>query len=237
MVIKGLQKTTLLDYPGKVSCIVFVGGCNFRCPFCHNSDLVLAPQKLPTIAEDDFFAFLKTRVGLLDGVVITGGEPTLYPDLSRFMKKVKGLGFLVKLDTNGSNPEMVRELIKDRLVDYIAMDLKGPLKKYQNYIGQSQNYGRKAEYIETTLKILTESGLEFELRTTVVPTLHTKEDLLKMARELQTIGFVTWYLQQFSPKKCLDPRFENIKPYPKSFFEDSLYEIKKYVQTTFLRGV
>lgn len=227
MLIKGLQKTTLLDYPGKVSCIVFVGGCNFRCPFCHNSDLVLASQKLPTIAEDDFFNFIKTRVGLLDGVVITGGEPTLYPDLSRFMKKVKGLGFLVKLDTNGSNPEMVRKLIKGRLVDYIAMDLKGPLSTYQNY----------AEHIETTIKILTKSGLEFELRTTVVPTLHTKEDLLEMARELQTIGLVTWYLQQFSPKKCLDPRFENIKPYPKSFFEDSLSEIKKYVQTTFLRGV
>jgi pyruvate formate lyase activating enzyme len=143
------------------------------------------------------------------------------------MKKVKDLGFLVKLDTNGSNPEMVRELIKGRLVDYIAMDLKGPLTKYQNH----------AEHVETTIKILTESGLEFELRTTVVPTLHTKEDLLEMARELQTIGFVRWYLQQFSPKKCLDPRFETIKPYPKSFFEDSLSEIKKYVPTTFLRGV
>lgn len=227
MLIKGLQKTTLLDYPGKVSCIVFVGGCNFRCPFCHNSDLVLEPQKLATIEEDDFFNFIKTRVGLLDGVVITGGEPTLYPDLFRFMKKVKGLGFLVKLDTNGSNPEMVKELIKDKLVDYIAMDLKGPLTKYQNY----------AEHIETSIKIISESRVEFELRTTVVPTLHTKKDLLEMARELHTIGNVTWYLQQFSPKQCLDPRFENIKPYPKSFFEDSLSEIKKYVPATFLRGV
>jgi len=237
MLIKGLQKTTLLDYPGKVSCIVFVGGCNFRCPFCHNSDLVLEPQKLPTIAEDDFFNFIKTRVGLLDGVVITGGEPTLNSDLSRFMKKVKGLGFLVKLDTNGSNPEMVKELIKDRLVDYIAMDLKGPLKKYYKYIGQSQNHGCHAEHIETSIKIISESRVEFELRTTVVPTLHTKKDLLEMAKQLNNIGNVKWYLQQFSPKKCLDPRFEKIKPYPKSFFEDSLSEIKKYLPTTFLRGV
>lgn len=237
MLIKGLQKTTLLDYPGKVSCIVFVGGCNFCCPFCHNSDLVLEPQKLPTIAEDDFFNFIKTRVGLLDGVVITGGEPTLYPDLSRFMKKVKGLGFSVKLDTNGSNPEMVKELIKDRLVDYIAMDLKGPLKKYYKYIGQSQNHGRNAEHIETSIKIISESRVEFELRTTVVPTLHTKKDLLEMAKQLNNIGNVKWYLQQFSPKQCLDPRFENMKPYPKSFFEDSLSEIKKYLSTTFLRGV
>ena len=183
MLIKGLQKTTLLDYPGKVSCIVFVGGCNFRCHFCHNSDLVLAPQKLPTIAEDDFFNFIKTRVGLLDGVVITGGEPTLYPDLSRFMKKVKGLGFLVKLDTNGSNPEMVRELIKGRLVNYIAMDLKGALEDYKKIVG----VGMETDKIKRSMELILESGLEYCFRTTIVDGLHDERALKRLAEEIKLI--------------------------------------------------
>ncbi len=239
--IKGLQKTTLLDYPGKVAAIVFLAGCNFRCPFCHNADLVLHPETLPTIKEEDFFLFLENKTKLLDGIVVTGGEPTLYQDLPDFLKKIKKLGFLIKLDTNGTNPKMVKDLLEQKLLDYVAVDYKGPLTKYDEYIGQnqkssaswrikSQNY---RSIIEKTIKILLKNGIDFELRTTVVPGLHSKEDLLQMAKDLSS---VKWFLQQFRPGQCLDKEFDKIKPYPQSFFEDLLPELKKLVPKVEVRG-
>lgn len=232
--IKGLQKTTLLDYPGKVACIVFLAGCNFRCPFCHNSDLVLRADKLPTISEEEFFNFLKSRKGKLEGVVITGGEPTLQTDLPDFIRKIKNLGFLVKLDTNGTNPEMVKKLINDSLIDYVALDFKGPLAKYNQYIGESTVYSLQST-IDKMINILIRSKIDFELRTTVVPTLHTKEDLIEMAKEIKSLQS-RWFLQPFSPKKCLDPEFEKIKPYPKNFFERVLPALKKLVPEVEVRG-
>lgn len=255
--IKALQKITLLDYPGKLACIVFLAGCNFRCPFCQNPDLVLSPEISPTISEEDFFNFLKKRVGLLDGVVITGGEPTLYPDLPEFIKKIKKLGFLVKLDTNGTNPKMLESLLKWRLLDYVAMDFKGPLRKYHQYVSQEKREKRIKKKdivnmnslrsffpseIKKTINILFTSGIEVEFRTTVVPSLHTEEDLIEMAKELNQSPVtnyqspIKWFLQQFRPIKCLDPKFEKVKPYLQEFFEKVLPKARQYFPQTFLRG-
>ncbi len=234
--IKGLQKTTLLDYPGRVACIVFLGGCNFRCPFCQNSELVLDNKSLPTIPREVFFKFLKERVGKIEGVVITGGEPTIQPDLPEFVKAIKGLGFLVKLDTNGTNPEMVAELIKQHLINYVAMDYKGPLDKYYKYTNTTNTTNNSiTKNIKKTIETLIKSGIDFELRTTVVPTLHTKEDLIKMAKELRKLP-MKWFLQPFSPHKCLDPEFQKIKPYPKSFLGKVLPALKKLVPEVEVRG-
>ena len=243
--IKGLQKTTLLDYPGKVAAIVFLAGCNFRCPFCHNSDLVLRPETFPEIKEEDFFIFLKNKRQLLDGIVVTGGEPTLYEDLPAFIKKIKKLGFLIKLDTNGTNPEMVEYLVKHRLIDYVAMDYKGPLEKYTKYIFPTQNSKLKTQNynlkVKKTMESLIRSKLPFEFRTTVVPTLHKREDLIEMAKQLNNLAMgqskkIKWFLQQFRPGQCLDKEFNKIKPYPKSFFEKVLPEIKKLVPETEVKG-
>lgn len=234
MKFKGWQKTTLLDYPGKIACTVFVTGCNFRCPFCQNPELVLEAETLPTIPEEEILKFLKRRRGLLEGVVITGGEPTLYPDLPKFAKKVKDLGFLVKLDTNGTNPEMLKDLFEWDLVDYVAMDIKGPIEEYEKYIGQTQILNLKSK-IKKSIGILLKGGIEFEFRTTVVPTLHTEEDLIEMAKEFDQLP-IKWYLQGFRPIKCLDPKFEKIRPYPKEFFDKILPKLRKYLPKTFLRG-
>ncbi len=138
MVIHGLQKTTLLDYPSKVAATVFFGGCNFRCPFCHNMNLVLHPENEPTLSEEEVLAFLKSRKGILDGVCITGGEPTLQKDLPRFAGKIKDLGYALKLDTNGTNPSMLKSLVKDGLLDHVAMDIKSSPDGYASVCGLSK---------------------------------------------------------------------------------------------------
>lgn len=187
---------TLIDYPGKVACTVFTIGCNFFCPFCHNPELV-DPEKIkkqPVISEKVFFDFLTSRKGDLDGVCITGGEPTIHKDLPRFIKKIRNLGFSVKLDTNGSNPEMIKKLIDSKLIDYIAMDIKGPL-----------------QIPKKSVELIKNSGIDYEFRTTVVPILHTKEDILEIARELSPAK--KYFLQQFRPGKNLNQSFEKEKPY------------------------
>lgn len=172
MRLLGLQRLTLLDYPGKIACTVFTGGCNMRCPFCHNASLARGEGR--EIGEEEFFAFLESRVGRLDGVCISGGEPTLQADLADFAVKIKSLGFLIKLDTNGTRPEVISALIADGLVDYIAMDIKNSLAKYAVTAGVAeQNFDRIAE----SIKIISESGVDHEFRTTVTAELHTAEDI------------------------------------------------------------
>ncbi len=238
--IKGLQKTTLLDYPGKLSCIIFLPGCNFRCPFCHNADLVLRKDELPTISEKEIFDFLNGRKGKLEGVVITGGEPTLQPDLPDFIKKIKDLGFLIKIDTNGTNPKMVNKLLKEKLLDYVAVDYKGPFNKYHEYIGQAPSSKLQAP-IKQTIKLLLENGLDFELRTTVVPTLHSRKDLIDMAQQLNNLAIeqsnnIKWYLQPFKPTNCLDPQFRKIKPFKPNVIKRMFMEAKKHHKNLELRG-
>ena len=174
--ICGLQKMTLLDFPGKIACTVFLGGCNFRCPFCHNSELFMGkPEKL--MEDEEFFAFLKTRKGLLDGVCVSGGEPTLYKELPAFLAKIKELGFLVKLDTNGSRPAVVKELAEKGLVDYIAMDVKNSPALYGQTVGLET---MDLTPIEESLRFLIGGELPYELRTTLVDQLHNEASILDM---------------------------------------------------------
>jgi len=174
--ICGLQKMTLLDYPGKIACTVFLGGCNFRCPFCHNSELFMGkPEKL--MEDEEFFSFLKSRKGLLDGVCVSGGEPTLYKHLPEFLEKIKELGFLVKLDTNGSRPEIVKALVAKGLVDYIAMDVKNSPAMYAQTVGLET---MELASIEESLRFLIGGELPYELRTTLVSQLHTEASIQDM---------------------------------------------------------
>jgi len=226
MEIGGLEKSTLIDYPGRIAATVFLLGCNFRCPFCYSSELVL-PEKMaeqPKIAEKAFFDFLKERQGLLEGVVICGGEPTIHKDLPDFIKRIKDLGFLLKLDTNGSNPEMLRELMQKGLVDYVAMDIKAPLgAKYDLATGVKVDLDKIKESIE----IIKGSGVDYEFRSTIVPSIHTKEDVIQMAKDISPAK--KYYLQNFRGEKTIDPRFEEIKPYAKDF----LLEIQKEISPFF----
>ena len=175
MILKGLQKLTLLDFPGKMAATVFTGGCNLRCPFCHNASLVIPEKFGESISEEEFFAFLGKRRGILEGVCVSGGEPTLHPDLPEFIAKIKALGFLVKLDTNGTCPEMLSELIAKKLIDYVAMDIKSSKEGYPRAVGL-ESY--PIDRIKESIEILRSSGIDFEFRTTVVRQLHTERDIL-----------------------------------------------------------
>jgi pyruvate formate lyase activating enzyme len=221
MNIGGLQKVTLVDYPGEIACAVFLSGCNFRCPWCHNPELVW-PEKIkkhPKISEKTFFSFLKQRKGLLDGVCITGGEPTIYKNLPGFIKKIKKLGFLVKLDTNGSNPEMLKKLINNRLIDYVAMDVKAPLKN-QNY---NKAIGAKVDLtkIKKSIELIKNSGLDYEFRTTVLPKIHKDEDIINIAKYLK--GTKIYYLQPY--------RKPNLKIINQKKLESLQKKCQKYIHT------
>lgn len=191
MKICGLNKTTLLDYPGCVAATIFLGGCNFRCPFCHNGDLVLKSGQMTGYEEKEVLAFLKKRRNVLEGVCITGGEPTLHAELPEFISKIKELGYLVKLDTNGSNPEMLKSLVKEKLIDYVAMDVKAPLTKYEKACGVAVD----VEKIKQSVEFLKQGEIPYEFRTTVVKELHTREDILEIGRYLG--GASKYFLQSY----------------------------------------
>lgn len=211
MLILGLNKTTLLDYPGCVAAVIFTGGCNFCCPFCHNRSLVLEPSAQEACLEEEIFSFLRKRKNVLKGVCITGGEPTLQADLPDFIRKVKKLGYRVKLDTNGYEPEVLKRLIEEGLLDYVAMDIKNCREKYALTVGRSRcgeggrspagrnGHGEGGSFqigrIERSAEILKKSGIDYELRTTVVRELHTAEDLLGIGEWIR--GCPRYYLQQY----------------------------------------
>ena len=181
--ISGLQKMTLLDYPGKVACTVFLQGCNYRCPFCHNSEL-LCHDGEEFMTEDAFIAFLGKRVGLLDGVCVSGGEPTLYAGLEEMLRRIKTLGFAVKLDTNGSRPDVLKTLVEKGLVDHVAMDIKNGPRQYGETTGIP---GVALERIEESLRFLLSDAVSYELRTTVVEPLHDETSILEMGQWLQSL--------------------------------------------------
>ena len=193
MLISGLQKLTLLDYPGKVACTVFTGGCNFRCPFCHNSALVLPEQLSQGCDAQEILAFLKKRVGVLDGVAVTGGEPLLHPELADFLKEIKAMGFLVKLDTNGSFPERLIALAEAGLVDRVAMDVKNAPALYAKTAGLPEDYDLTG--VTRSKDFLLSGAVDYEFRTTVVKGLHTAESLTEAARWIE--GAKEYYLQQY----------------------------------------
>lgn len=193
MLIAGLNKTTLLDYPGRVAATIFTGGCNFRCPFCHNGDLVIKPSSLEMISEEEVLSFLQKRRNVLKGVCITGGEPTLQADLADFICKVKDIGYEVKLDTNGSHPTVLRVLLQEGLLDYVAMDIKNCKEKYALTVGCAD---LDIERIEESVKLLMAAGIPFEFRTTVVRELHAPEDILRIGRWIA--GCPGYFLQQYA---------------------------------------
>ena len=190
MIISGLQKMTLLDYPGKVACTVFLQGCNFRCPFCHNSDL-LGKEGPEPIAVETLMTFLNKRVGLLDAVCVTGGEPTLQPDLADLLRQIKALGYLVKLDTNGNRPDVLKELVEQGLVDYVAMDIKNCKEKYSLTAGIDIDISK----IEKSVDFLMNCGIDYEFRTTVVKEYHTLLDIENIAKWIS--GAKGYFLQNF----------------------------------------
>ena len=192
MQIAGLQKLTLLDYPGRVACTVFTPGCNFRCPFCHNAPLVLPERLGCDTTEDEVLAFLKKRVGILDGVAITGGEPLLHKDIGAFLEKVRALGYKIKLDTNGSFPERLIELVRGGLVDRVAMDVKNAPALYSKTVGLEPF---DLAPVERSKDFLLSGAVEYEFRTTVVKGLHTRESLIEAAKWIE--GAKEYYLQQF----------------------------------------
>ena len=193
MVIYGLQKLSLLDFPGKTACTVFTGGCNWRCPFCHNASLVTALNTVEPVPEEEFFAFLKKRQNILDGVCITGGEPLLQPDIIEFIKKVREYGYSIKLDTNGSFPDKLKEIINSGLVDYVAMDIKNSPDKYPLTTGITDV---DITAISKSASFLMNSGVDYEFRTTVVKEFHTQADFEKISDWLK--GAKCYFLQSFT---------------------------------------
>lgn len=198
MNIHGLNKTTLLDYPQHVACTVFCGHCNFRCPFCHNADLVLNPSSQPCIPEEEFFAFLAKRKNTLEGVCITGGEPTLQSDLTDFIRRIKEQGLLVKLDTNGYRPEILLKLMEENLIDYVAMDIKSSKEGYARAIGLASP---DLTAVETSVDILMKNNIPYEFRTTVVKELHSREDLFAIAEWIK--GCRAYYLQPYTESEAV----------------------------------
>lgn len=211
MIFGGLQKTTLIDFPGRVACTVFTVGCNFRCGFCHNPELVIKEKmkKEDWIEEEKIWKFLKKRKGILDGVCITGGEPTMQVDLEEWIEKVVKMGLEVKLDTNGSNFEVVEKLMKKELVSLWAIDYKSEWDAYQEVV--SKKIG--VDQVKKSIELMMRKGKEWELRTTIVPGIHDEERLKKMRGELEELGEKTgkkieWVWQRFLPGKCLDGSFD-----------------------------
>jgi pyruvate formate lyase activating enzyme len=221
MKIGGIQKTSLLDYPGEISAIVWTIGCNFRCPFCYNRDIVLGNVK--SIPEEEIFSFLEIRKGLLDGVVITGGEPLLQDDIFDFCNKLKKMSYLVKIDTNGTFPEKLKELIEKNLIDYVAMDIKAPKNKYEKLT----NVKVDIKKIEESIKVLQNSKIDYEFRTTFVPGMLTQNDIIEIGKWLKNSK--KFYLQQFKPiSPMISKNLENICPYSEEQLKDTIEGIKSY---------
>lgn len=240
MKIHGLNKLTLLDYPGHMACLIFTGACNYRCPFCHNASLVLNPNSQPAISEEEIFAFLQSRKGILEGVCISGGEPTLQVDLPEFIRKIRTMGFHVKLDTNGSRPGILKALLEEGLLDYVSMDIKNALKKYLSTIGIPESVSGFNNLITDSVRqsaeLLMQSSIPYEFRTTVVKELHSEEDLLSIGKWLN--GANAYYLQSFRDSETLVGaslgQFHAYEPEQMRAFRDML---KPYFETVEVRGI
>ncbi|MDE2079392.1 MAG: anaerobic ribonucleoside-triphosphate reductase activating protein [Patescibacteria group bacterium] len=230
MTFGGLEKFTLIDYPGLPAAMVYTIGCNFRCPYCHNPELV--DETVETrIPEEEVLAFLANRKRVLEGFVVTGGEPTMHDELPNFLRKVKALGYRVKLDTNGTNPAMVRALMKAKLVDYYAMDIKSPLSAYAAAVQRPVD----TDAIQESIELLkgAPKGVSYEFRTTVVKGMLSPEDLEQIGREIR--GAKRYYLQKFVPNKLLNPQFLRKTTYSDEEFEDLRQKLSTYVEECAIR--
>lgn len=227
MIIGGLQKTSLIDFPEKISAIIFTQGCNFRCGYCHNPELLNRADA--KYSEEEIFEFLKSRVGKLDGVVITGGEPTLQKDLKNFIEKIKDMGFCVKLDTNGTNPEMLEDLIKSNLLDYVAMDIKSSVINYEKTVSVNVNI----DNIKKSINLLKNSDIKYEFRTTVLKNLISKEDFEQIGKEIE--GAKKYYLQKFVSTKIYDENLKDEQNYSDEEFENIAQDLRKSVEFVGIR--
>ena len=216
MDLRGFAKFSLVDYPGKIAAIVFAGGCNLRCPFCHNPCLVLDPTSQPRVTEREFFKFLDSRKGLLEGVVISGGEPTLQKDLPEFVAGIRRRGFLVKLDTNGTRPEVLEPLLEARAVVDLGIDYKLPAARYSEVAADPEQGPRFAENVARSIRLALKCGIAPDIRTTVHRAMLSPDDLALMWRELTALGVNRWHLQQFNPVEVLADGLEKRETYADS---------------------
>ncbi len=231
MKIGGLEEITLIDYPKKIACIVFLSGCNFRCPWCYAPELVL-PEKIkehPHLEENFFLNFLRKRKGKLDGVVVCGGEPTIHEKLPSFLEKIKKEGFLVKLDTNGTNPKMIMNLIEKKLVDYIAMDIKGCFRDYKKYTLVDADITNIKESIE----IIKRDKIDYEFRTTAVPGIHKEDDFIEIGGQIS--GAKRYFIQSFLPKKTIDKKFLKVNPFTREELTSFKEKIDPFVKICTIR--
>ena len=230
MKIGGLQKTSLLDYPGILSAIIWTAGCNFRCPFCYNKQLVLGKTEI--ISEETILSFLEKRRDVLEGLSISGGEPLLQEDIVDFTEKVKKLNYLIKIDTNGAFPEKLKELIDKKLVDYVSMDVKAPKEKYAQLAGVKIDISK----IKQSVDLIKNEAPDYEFKTTIVPGLLDKKDIVEIAKWLE--GSKQFYLQQFkSDSPLVSSKLNDIVPYSEEKLSEMLYEIKPFFKNCNLRGV
>ncbi len=228
MILSGINTLTLLDYPDKVASIVFTAGCPFRCGYCHNPQFVLPDQiqkLMPAmIPEEKFFKFLESRVGLLDAIVVSGGEPTIHPDLPDFFRKIKDMGFLTKLDTNGTNPDMVQKLINEKLIDFVAMDIKATPEKYEKTVSAQVN----TDDLIRTKELIMNSNIDHEFRTTVIQEFHTESDIKEIAQLAK--GCHLYSIQNFRPAKTLDQNFSQYHPCTKDQLETFKHIAEQYIE-------
>ena len=231
MLISGLQKLTLLDYPGAVACTVFTGGCNFRCPFCHNAPLVLPDRLTEDTSEREVLDFLKKRQGILEGVAITGGEPLLHDDIDSFLEKIKNLGYKIKLDTNGSFPARLKRIVNAGLADRVAMDVKNSPEEYGRTVGIP---GFDFSPVAESRDFLMASGVDYEFRTTVVKGLHTRESLLGAAKWIA--GAREYYLQQFRDSGDVIA-IEGLGPYNEKEMHELCEAVREFVPSAKVRGI
>jgi pyruvate formate lyase activating enzyme len=231
MKIKGFIKTTFIEYPGKIASIVFLPGCNFRCPFCFNPELIFESDKLDDIGEDVVLDFLENQRKWIDALVISGGEPTLSSDLPDFISRVKKIGVLVRIYTNGSNPKMLKELIDKKLIDSIAMDIKAPINE-EGYERATKVKGVISE-VKESISMIMRSGIEYEFRTTVVPGMHSEKDVEEIAKYIR--GAKLFVLQRFVPDKAMDERLKKMKTQSDEEMQRLASVARKYVSDIKIR--
>ena len=228
--IKGIEKFSSRDFPGHISSTVFLGGCTFRCPYCHNADLVLRPESIQTMPVDIFLSYLDGRKGWLEAVCLSGGEPLLHEDIEDIIRVVRERGLLVKLDTNGSFPERLEGLLTAGLLDWVAMDVKAPLERYREVTRSNVD----VESIVRSADVLRNSGVRYTFRTTVVPGLVGKEDVVKIGEWLN--GAANYLIQQFVPQTTIDPAFLEVKPFSRAELEDIVAAARPYFQDVRIEG-
>jgi|YNPNPStandDraft_1061719.scaffolds.fasta_scaffold06757_3 pyruvate formate lyase activating enzyme len=234
--VHGWVRTSLLDYPGHICSCLFLAGCNFRCPYCHNPDLVLVPDNGPSpFSPEEIFGYFERYRGLLEGICLSGGEPLLARSILEFLREVRSLGLKIKVDTNGSLPRMLRRLLEEELVDYVAMDIKGPLEKIASIARSDMAEERLRAALEESVRLLKGGTVAYEFRTTVVPGLLDEGDFEAIGEWLE--GGTRFVLQQFRPGRTLDPAYSSLAPFPPDYLEHIARRMKKFVGACSIRGI